>query len=671
MRRATMTVAFVLMFAVTPHGFAAGTAATPEAQADLIANVDARLQQHAEAGTFSGSVLIARGGDALLSNGYSFADRENEIPNTDRTQFNICSMGKMFTAAAIMLLVEDGEIDLKAPISTYLADFSAPAAQQITVHHLLSHTAGLGNYMADRDFERNMAHLTTIEQVYKIVEREELAFPPGTRFSYSNSGYIVLGRIIEVVTGRSYFDFVRERIFAPLGMDETEFYLVSERPADVAFGYTQERGDRFARERHRAPNPYSDGGVHSTVGDLLAFDRALHEATLLSPDSRDLMFTPNLNGYGYGLSIKPPEEHASGRTSIGHTGGLEDRSAVLRHFVDDDTVIIVLSNLPAIAFDMAREIEQSMYAAAPETQARLAPGDHELALDHRDRERTYLVHAPPMIESGEPLPVVINFHGGGGNAAGHKANSRMDEAADRDGYIAVYPNGTGVFRSRLLTWNAGTCCGYARDRGVDDVGFVIAMLDDLGRRTPIDRARVYATGLSNGGMMAYQLAVQASDQVAAIAPVGGAMVVTQFEPTRAVPVLHIHSVDDPRALYEGGLGPPFPLTNNRTEHPSVEAMLELWVEANDCDATPWVGETRYWTAPDGATHSATPDVFSGCSGGAEVALWRLTGAGHVWPGGTQGYLPRLLGPSTEVIDANTVMWEFFSSFRLPEGGRSR
>ena len=191
------------------------------------------------------------------------------------------------------------------------------------------------------------------------------------------------------------------------------------------------------------------------------------------------------------------------------------------------------------------------------------------------------------------------------------------------------------------------------------------MLDDLGSRIPIDRARVYATGLSNGGMMAYRLAAQASDQVTAIAPVAGAMVVAEFEPTRPVPVLHIHSVDDPRALYEGGLGPPFPLTNVRTEHPRVEAMLELWVDANRCSATPAIGETRRWTAPDGTPHTATPHVFADCTAGAEVVLWQLTGAGHVWPGGRQGYLPRLLGPSTEVIDANAVMWAFFSRFRLP------
>jgi CubicO group peptidase (beta-lactamase class C family) len=345
---------------LAPAVGAAACSAEPASQQDRIAAIDARLEDFTAAGRFSGSVLIARGDDVLYRKGFGYADREAGVANSARTQFNICSMGKTITAAAMMLLVEEGLVDLHVPISTYLRDFPGEMAEQITVHNLLSHTAGLGNYMAQREFGRNMTDMTTIDQLYELVKQEELQFAPGTRFSYSNSGFIVAGKIIEVVSGQSYFDFVRERILEPLGMDRTEFYTVSARPEDVAFGYTREDG-QLVREVNRAPNPASDGGVHSTVDDLFAFDRALHAATLTSVSSRDLMFTPNLNGYGYGLSIKPPEEHASGRTSIGHTGGLRDRSTVLRHFIDDDTVIIVLSNYPAVAYEVAREIEAVIY----------------------------------------------------------------------------------------------------------------------------------------------------------------------------------------------------------------------------------------------------------------------------------------------------------------------
>jgi len=296
--------------------------------------------------------------------------------------------------------------------------------------------------------------------------------------------------------------------------------------------------------------------------------------------------------------------------------------------------------------------------------ATLAPGDHELTLVYKQLRRSYLVHVPPSAEPPHPRPVVINFHGGGGNARVQKAYTRMDIAADREGFIAAYPNGTGGLGDRLLTWNAGMCCGPAAASQVDDVGFALAMLDDLARRVPVDPARVYATGLSNGSMMAYRLAAQAPQRIAAVAGVAGAMTLARFAPALPVPVMHIHSVDDGRALYDGGLGPAFPLTDTRVFHPSVDSMIERWRRHNRCPAHPAVSSPRSGTPgmPD-AMHSATRYVYAPCRSGTEVVLWKLTGAGHVWPGGVQNYLPLLLGPGTTVIDANSEMWRFFARFR--------
>jgi len=293
--------------------------------------------------------------------------------------------------------------------------------------------------------------------------------------------------------------------------------------------------------------------------------------------------------------------------------------------------------------------------------AALAPGDHRFALEYGGLDRSYVVHAPA--KTVDAPAVILNFHGGGGEARSHQKYVRMDALADREGFLVVYPYGTGRFREKLLTWNAGTCCGYAERNKVDDVGFIAALLDDLGARTPYDRSRVYATGLSNGAMMAYRLAAELSDRIAAIAPVAGGMVVRKFAPRRPVPVMHIHSVDDPRALYAGGLGPPFPFTTSRVMHPPVESTISQWVEADGCGKTPRETERREWRS-DGAVHTASRFVFSGCRGGAEVVLWKLTGAGHVWPGGTRDYLTRWLGPSTQVIDANEEMWNFFRRFTL-------
>jgi len=289
----------------------------------------------------------------------------------------------------------------------------------------------------------------------------------------------------------------------------------------------------------------------------------------------------------------------------------------------------------------------------------LTPGDHVVTLKHGGRERSAIVHVPRRAAERQFLPVVLNFHGGGGYGGNQKEYSRLDALAERENFIAVYPNGTGRLSGRLLTWNAGTCCAYSVVNKIDDVGFVRALIDRLADEFPIDRRRIYATGMSNGGMMAHRLAAEASDVIAAVAPVAGGLALPTIQSGRAVPVLHIHSVDDPRALYSGGLGPPFPLTQSQVFHPNIDEMIKRWANHNGCAPEPMVADRR--TARG---HSATQYIFPDCRDGAAVALWKLTGAGHVWPGGKQKVLERILGPSTEVIDANREMWEFFKRFAL-------
>lgn len=294
-------------------------------------------------------------------------------------------------------------------------------------------------------------------------------------------------------------------------------------------------------------------------------------------------------------------------------------------------------------------------SGAPEA---LDPGTHDLRVQVGDQERSYYLHLPPGTATRGPLPLVVAFHGGGGNAKGYAEYAGLDAVADREGFAVAYPDGSGGRWRRLLTWNAGKCCGAAMRDGVDDVRFVRVLVEEISSLLPVDRRRVYATGHSNGAMMSYRVGAEAPDLLAAIAPVAGAMLLGDFATKTPLPVLHIHSVDDPRALYEGGLGPPFPLTRNRVHHNPVERELAYWIALNGCPKEPQVVSQRR----DEATgHSAEHLRYAPCTSGADVELWKLTGAGHGWPGASTGR-ERLVGPNTNVVRAAEEIWRFFSRF---------
>jgi polyhydroxybutyrate depolymerase len=290
---------------------------------------------------------------------------------------------------------------------------------------------------------------------------------------------------------------------------------------------------------------------------------------------------------------------------------------------------------------------------------RLLPGEYDVAIVHEGRSRYYLAYVPAASATRGPLPVLLAFHGGGGNPAQFKRSAGIDRVAEREGFIAVYPAGTGLGRY-LLTWNAGTaCCGRALALDVDDVGFARAVVDDLARRVALDPSKVYATGHSNGAGMTYRLAIEAPDLVAAVAPVAGASMGIQRTNAQPLPLLHIHSVDDPRALYEGGTGPEFPGTDVRVEHRPAEEDLAFWRDLNGC-GTVAVEDERLGgvEAPDQRAERLVWD----CRAGLPVEHWRLHGVGHGWPGAKERISQRLIGPSTTIISAAEEVWSFVSRF---------
>lgn len=291
----------------------------------------------------------------------------------------------------------------------------------------------------------------------------------------------------------------------------------------------------------------------------------------------------------------------------------------------------------------------------------LTAGDHSFTIQHGGRRRSYIVHVP-RAGSDRPRPVLLAFHGGGGEAEGFQDYAGLDAVADREGVLVVYPNGSGVLPRRLLTWNAGECCGYAMNQRIDDVGFAMAVVDDLAARTSVDRRRLYATGHSNGGMMAYRLGAERADRIAAIVPVAGAYSLPTLAPAARVAMLAIHSVDDPRALYAGGIGPPFPGTDVRASHRPVMEGLERWRRHNGCSEVVREGPPRS-SGTGSNRQTATLLEWEGCAHGGRVAHWKLTGVGHGWPGTLRaGARTEIIGPPTTLVNAADEVWRFVAPF---------
>jgi polyhydroxybutyrate depolymerase len=235
----------------------------------------------------------------------------------------------------------------------------------------------------------------------------------------------------------------------------------------------------------------------------------------------------------------------------------------------------------------------------------------------------------------------VALHGGLGDGAGFESNSRLDRVADAGRFIVVYPDG---FRR---TWNGGYCCGPAQKRNVDDVGFLVALVDSLSSRYRIDPARVFALGHSNGGIMAYRLACERPDKLAAIGVVAGSMGGVTCRPSRPVSIIHIHGDADRNHPIDGGVGS---RSVSRTRFNSAMSTLEQWVGFDHCVATPQVNDTA----------TILTRTWSGCGDGTEIVFHTIKGGSHAWPGGTR-VLPRIIGPPSTAIDASSAIWEFFAT----------
>ena len=283
----------------------------------------------------------------------------------------------------------------------------------------------------------------------------------------------------------------------------------------------------------------------------------------------------------------------------------------------------------------------------------LGPGDHVRFLTVDGRKRTFLVHVPEKRDPERPLPVVLALHGAAMNGPMMAWFSGLDRKADEAGFVVVYPSGTGT--GPFLTWNSGGFEGRMAEGRPDDVAFIAALLDDLEAVLDMDPKRIYACGMSNGGMMCYRLAAELSDRIAAIAPVAGTIAIAESRPTRAVPVIHFHGTKDGIVPFDRSQGrqPRFMRLKD------VAESVRTWVELDGCDEAPRT-ET---ISPEGEGLEVTRTTWGGGKDGSEVVLVTVEEGGHTWPG--QKPPVGFIGKSVENVSANDLLWEFFEKHPLP------
>ena len=314
------------------------------------------------------ALMVARGGKTVRAEGFGLANVELQVPVKPETVFQSGSVGKQFTATAVMILVEEGKVGLDDPLTKYFPD--APASwKEVTVRQLLSNTAGFGDYPKDFNFRKDW----TEEEELKLIESIPLAYPPGTKWEYSNFGYVTLGILIHRVTGEFYGDFLQQRIFQPLGMTSTRIISEADIIPNRSGGYRLVKGE-LKNQEWVAPvvNTTADGSLYFTILDLAKWDAALYTENLLKQSSLDVMWTPaklksgasncgrpNSGNYGFGWFI----DQRNGHRCIRHDGSWQGFETAIDRYVDDQLTVVVLANLAdSRPGDITRQVAE-MYLA--------------------------------------------------------------------------------------------------------------------------------------------------------------------------------------------------------------------------------------------------------------------------------------------------------------------
>jgi CubicO group peptidase (beta-lactamase class C family) len=331
--------------------------------AQMVEKLDGYMGERAAEGDFSGNVLFAKNGEILFAQAYGLADRERGIENTLDTPVNLGSMNKMFTGLAVTQLVATGKLAYNDKVGKYMPDYpDKQVRDEVTLHQLLTHTSGMGSYWTDAYTQRKN-NLRTVSDFAALCAKEPLEFAPGSSYGYSNCGPVVLGLIIEAVTGQDYYDYIRAHVYAPAGMQHSDHFNKVETESGKAIGYfvPQETGttELISNFDDLGYIGSPAGGGYASVNDLLAFATALYDGSLIDSDHREEMTSYKVqegadDGYAYLYS----DNRINGQRYIGHNGGAPGINAEFSVFPDSGYTVVVLSNTDFNASPVADQIRQ-------------------------------------------------------------------------------------------------------------------------------------------------------------------------------------------------------------------------------------------------------------------------------------------------------------------------
>ncbi len=314
---------------------------------DHTSQITAMLEKYREYGQLNAAVLVCEKGEPILREGYGLANFEWDIPIKPTTKFRIGSVTKQFTAALVLQLVEDGKVELDEPITTYLPKYRKDTGDKVTVHHLLNHTSGIPSYTTPDFFAKHSRDSYELDEFVEQFASGEFQFDPGTQFAYNNSGYHLLGAIIEKVSGKSYADQLQERILDPLSMTDSGYDVSATILKNRAQGYEKTATGFKNADYLDMGIPYSAGSMYSTIDDLLKWDRALRSNSVLTKASKELMFKPGMGNYGYGFFIEQRELGSTNETTrvVQHGGGINGFNCLFTRVVDQNHLIVILDNV--------------------------------------------------------------------------------------------------------------------------------------------------------------------------------------------------------------------------------------------------------------------------------------------------------------------------------------